>query len=277
MSKLTIILAVAGVMASVAPSLPADLAMAPVPPIAVEIPPAWQFQATLYGWATSLSGDVGVGRLPSASVDVGFDDILKHLDGGLMGAFFARSEDYIVGVDIVAAKLSSSVNLKVGSGPLAQFRSGSLVDFEQTMFIGTAFGGIRVPIGGPDLHLYATAGARYQYLKAKLTLTRLATGFDRTTEQGQDWVDPVVGFVAKYDINDKWFVSALADIGGFGVSSDLTTQGVVAVGYNWTRSVSTTLGYRALYTDYENDNGSGGSFRYKTTMYGPFAGLNLQF
>ena len=122
----------------------------PAPPPLV-LAPGWQFQATLYGWATSLSGDVGVGRLPDAKADQSFLDILQNLDGALMGAFVARNETFILGADLIWSKISDDVNLKEGDGPLAPFRTGSNVSFEQRQTIATAFGGLRLPIGPPRI------------------------------------------------------------------------------------------------------------------------------
>jgi hypothetical protein len=257
----------------------ADLApVSPEPPSPV-LAPGWQFQATLYGWASAVSGNVGVGRLPDATVDVTFPDlldVLHNLEGAFMGTFIARDEALIFGIDLIWSKISDNVNLKAGTGSLAPFRSGSLVDLEETQTIATGFAGIRLPLGSPDLHLYATAGARYQRLGVTLTLTQAVLDFSSTNESSVDWVDPIIGLAGQYRINEKWFINGLADFGGFGVGAKIDTQGLLAVGYNWTPSFATTFGFRALYTDYSSGNGPG-SFRYKTTMYGPFAGISLLF
>jgi hypothetical protein len=47
-------------------------------------------------------------------------------------------------------------------------------------------------------------------------------------------------------ITGRWFVNALADIGGFGVGSEFTAQGLAPIGYKRTESLSTALGYRAI-------------------------------
>jgi hypothetical protein len=60
--------------------------------------------------------------------------------------------------------------------------------------------------------------------------------------------------------------------GSLVVASDLTAQGFAAIGYNWTRTISTAIGYRVLYTD---DDRSG--FVYDTTQQGPFASLGVHF
>lgn len=278
MLRLRIASALAAGMVCVAPASAADstpasaLVAAPV----MAAPAPWQFQATLYGWATSLGGGIGVGRLPSSSVDVSFDDILRHLDGDFMGSFIARNDTFIVGADLVWSRLGDSMTFKAeGGAPFSDLHPGASVSLTQDMTIVTAFAGYRIPLASPDVSLYGTVGARYQNLTADVDLTH--KNFARSLQQTEDWVDPVLGLAMNYRISEKWFFNALGDIGGFGVGSKLTTQGLVAVGYNWTSSLSTSAGYRALYTDYQQSSGAGGSFRWNATLYGPFMALNYNF
>ena len=63
-----------------------------------------------------------------------------------------------------------------------------------------------------------------------------------------------------------------ADVGGFGVGSRFTTQGFASVGYRWTESISTALGYRAIYTDYRKDG-----FSYRATQHGVFSSIAYHF
>ena len=108
-------------------------------------------------------------------------------------------------------------------------------------------------------------------------LTSFAVPFALSQSGQQEWLDPVFGLSLQYRINDKWFFNALGDIGGFGLGSKLTWQAFAAVGYNWTSSWSTALGYRALYTDYEANTGFLSSFRYETTIHGPFMSVAYHF
>jgi hypothetical protein len=265
----------AGTVGARAADLPAR--PSPQPAVVLSDPSAWHVTVTLYGWATAINGDVGLARLPSANVDTKFSDILSNLKGAFMGALTARNDTFLLGGDLIWSKVGQNVSFKIGDGPLADRRGGAVARFNQTTMIGTAFAGYRIPIGTPDLALYATAGVRYQHLSAKIQTYRADPRFDRASSANVGWVDPVVGLAANYRINDKWYVDALADIGGFGVGSDLTAQGMVSVGYRWTETVSTAIGYRALYTDYKKDNGRDGSFRYDTTLHGPLAMLSFSF
>ncbi|MEJ1936484.1 hypothetical protein WDZ92_40345 [Nostoc sp. NIES-2111] len=266
------LVAAAGAQAADLPSRAAE-----PPPSAVAPIWTWRFTFTAYGWATALDGSVGVGRLPAANVDVGFDDILNKLDGAFMGAAFAQNGTFLLGADLIWSKLGDNVSFKIGDGPLADQRNGAVAKLSQTMTIATAIAGYRIPIGPPELEMYGTVGARYQRLSASINTFRDDPRFDRYASRSADWVDPIVGVVINYRINEKWYVNAIGDVGGFSVGSNLTAQGLFAVGYNWTANISTALGYRALYTDYEKNNDRGGSFRYDTTMHGPFATLSFHF
>jgi hypothetical protein len=54
-----------------------------------------------------------------------------------------------------------------------------------------------------------------------------------------------------------------------GLSNSATGQALGAVGYNWTKLISTTLGYRVLYS-YDKEDASGNrSFRHQQWRYGP--------
>jgi len=249
-----------------APSLGADLPSAPTSgPAVTPMPPVgWTFQATLYGWATALNGDIGVKHLPPANVDVSAWDAITHLDGAVMGSFLAKNGDWTILTDLVWAQISD----KAGVG-----RNVAQADFSETQIVASALVGYRLPIGLPEnVELSGTVGLRYQHLSADIGISPSLVPITISREGTQDWVDPTIGLSLQYKINDRWFLNALADVGGFGVGSKFTAQGFASVGYMWTPSVSTALGYRAIYTDYENDG-----FVYNTTQHGVFTSIAYHF
>jgi hypothetical protein len=242
----------------------ADLAPAPAePPAPVAYVNDWKFQLTLYGWALGLNGDVGIRGLPTTNVDVSFADVLDKLDGAVMGSFFASNGRFLLLSDLIWSKLSDNVNV----GPF-----GGSVKYEQRQVIAQAAVGYTLPLGIQNLQLSATAGLRYNRLKAELELDPALLPIDVSREAAKNWIDPTVGLFMHYDINERWFINALADVGGFGVGSKITSQAFASVGYMWTKSISTAVGYRVIYTDYDKDG-----FVYDTTMHGPFASLAFHF
>ena len=56
-----------------------------------------------------------------------------------------------------------------------------------------------------------------------------------------------------------------------------TWQFVGAVGSNWTPSISSTLGFRALSLYNQQYNDYGGSFRIHETLYGPQSTITYTF
>ena len=88
----------------------------------------------------------------------------------------------------------------------------------------------------------------------------------------QAWVDPIIGFRGRYNLTDKCYFAARGDIGGFGVSSDLTLNAFGAVGYQWNKTFSTELGYRYLYVDYAHDG-----FVFDAATKGLFLGATFKF
>ncbi|CAN5798576.1 hypothetical protein BH11VER1_BH11VER1_34130 [soil metagenome] len=80
---------------------------------------------------------------------------------------------------------------------------------------------------------------------------------DNIPEEGsasQGWIDPIVGFRARYNISDRFYGLVRADVGGFGVGSELTWQVYAALGYQVGKKTTMELGYRNLYVDYTNGN-----------------------
>ncbi|MFK8250402.1 outer membrane protein [Ancylobacter terrae] len=251
------------------PAAAADLGAAP-PAMSVKAPvlPAeedWQYQATFYVWATGMNGKVGVRDLPPANVDITPADTLKNLNGALMGSFLAKKGDWTFLGDLIFADLGADMLL----GPRGGLRAS--LDIQQILVQGLA--GYRLPIGLPDnVALSATAGFRYQHLDADFGIASTELPIGASTGGTKDWIDPTVGLLLQYSINDKWFLNALADVGGFGVSSKITAQGFAALGYMWTPSVSSAIGYRAIYTDYTD-----GGFVYDVTQHGVFMSVAYHF
>jgi hypothetical protein len=87
-----------------------------------------------------------------------------------------------------------------------------------------------------------------------------------------DWWDPFIGLRARYNFNERYYVTAKGEIGGFGVGSDLTWQAEAALGCQLTPRVFTEVGYRAFGVDYEKDG-----LTYDVIMHGAQLTLGITF
>ena len=139
----------------------------------------------------------------------------------------------------------------------------------------TGFGGVKIPFGSPNFSLYGIVGARFVNLNESLGLGVPVEGFARYASITRNWADPIAGLVMRNKFDDKWFADGELDVGGTGGSA--TWQAFGAVGYNWTPSISSTVGFRALYLYDQQYNEFGGSFRIHETLYGPQSTITYKF
>jgi hypothetical protein len=231
----------------------------------------WSFEATPYLWAAGLDGDVQAGALPRTSIDIGFDDIFDNLDFAAMGTFEARHGRWGFLVDAMYIKVSASATARrTGPGPIgATLTATAHVKVEQTLF--TAAAAYRLAQGPTAFDLLG--GLRYSKVDVDgeigASLFALAGTVKRSGKK--EWVDPIVGFRARHRIADRWALAGYADIGGFGVSSDLTWQVIAGIDYEISKTFSAKGGYRILKVDYDR----GAVYDMKTS--GVYLGLGIRF
>jgi opacity protein-like surface antigen len=239
----------------------------------------WQFEFTPYLWAAGLKGDVQVGTLPLTSVDMKFTDILDVLDFALMGAFEARKGRWGFLFDAMYMKLSDSATAtRTGAGPIgATLTASADVKVEQTMLAAAA--AYRVSEGRSPVDVIG--GLRYTKLDVSGDIGAslfgggpLGLGATGTVARSgdKDWVDPYVGVRLQHPIADRWTLVGYADVGGFGVGSDLTWQAAAGVNYAYSKSVSLKFGYRYMSIDYDK-----GGIVYDVTMQGPYLAVGIRF
>lgn len=237
---------------------------------------AWQFEFTPYLFGASLDGKTGVSTGlgdVTADVDMSFDDILENLDSGFMALFEARKGPWMYAVEGVYFKLKDE-RARSWQGPLGNTTTGSL-DATMTEQIYQLSAGYRVM----DEHtkVDVIGAARYTRLDVDFNLV-ISTGADllpdgsRSASGTESWWDPVIGVRVLQPFAEAWSFVGYADIGGFGVGSDLTYQILAGVNWQLARSVSAKVGYRYLYQDYE-DNG----FIWDMTASGMYLGVGFRF
>jgi hypothetical protein len=149
-----------------------------------------------------------------------------------------------------------------------------------------------------DVDLFA--GGRYWYLKTELDLkvpvalsialppgtplppglgdlelpSLTTDGIDRDIDADTDWIDPLVGLRFGVDLTEDISLSALGDMGGFGIGSASKFSWKANALLSWQLSESWALvaGYEAL--NLQRDKGD---TDVDITMYGPVIGLGYRF
>lgn len=232
----------------------------------------WSFDFTPYIWGVAMSGDVQGGALPAIHIDMSFSDILDNLDAGLLGAFEARKGRWGMLFDAIYMKLEGSGTAsRTGAGPIGATATASAeLEVAQTMLAAAvAYRAVegRAPVD-------VIGGLRYAKIEADATINGsfFAQSGAVARSAKKDWVDPYVGVRFLTPLADHWTFVSYLDIGGFGVGSEFTWQGLVGVNYEFSKTFSAKFGYRYLAVDYDKSG-----FVYDMANSGLYLGLGIRF
>lgn len=231
--------------------------------VAPALEPEWQITIAPYLWMAGLNGDTAVFGFPEVEVDQSFSDILKALDIGAMAVTEIRYGRFGLFTDLIYAKVSDS-----SATPFGILADSAELTSQTLTF--TAAPEFRI-VDGQRGSLDVMAGARLWWVDNDLSFSGgVLDGV--SASDSETWVDPIIGAKGRFDLTSKVFVNGWAMAGGFGVSSDFTWDLMGGLGYQFNRTFSAELGYRAMGVDYEDDG-----FVYDMVQHGPITGLIVRF
>ena len=93
----------------------------------------------------------------------------------------------------------------------------------------------------------------------------------QTLARDDYWLDGYGGLRFRYNFNKTIYTAVRGEVGR-GVVSDLMWEVEGVIGLNWTRSIFTEVGYRALGSDFEDNN-----FKFDVVMHGPQITTGITF
>ena len=224
-------------------------------------PPAsgseWEFTIAPFLWAAGLDGAIGIGPLPEADVDAGFSDLFENLDFAASAYFTARrgemvwlSEVYYTALDVKETVGASEVT--IGSD----------------LYWLTLAGGVSIE-QGPRRSTDLFTGLRYVRVNQDASSTG---GVVAKASNDEGWIDPIVGFQVRTGLDQSLQCGLLADVGGFGIGSDLTWEVLPSVSWRIDDTWALQVGYRWLDMDYEDSD-----FLYDVHQAGWIFGLAIAF
>lgn len=225
----------------------------------------WTFQLAPYAWLAGLNGKVAtIPPLPPADIDIDFyDDILGNINGALFLVGEARKGRFGIVADV------AYVDIELEDPTPGPFFT--LLTSREESWIVSAAGFYRLA-EEQGAFLDLIGGVRYWSVDTTLTLQEGVLP-SRSASYTEDWFDPIVGLKGLYPIgNSSFFVSGFLVFGGFGAGSDFMWDANLNLGYQWTETFSTVLGYRYMDLDYED-----GSFLYDIAQDGFTLGLSWRF
>jgi hypothetical protein len=88
----------------------------------------------------------------------------------------------------------------------------------------------------------------------------------------ENWFDPFIGLRGRYNLTKALYLTGEADVGGFGVGSEITWETYAALGCQITRNIYSEVGYRYLYLDYDTT-----SFIFQGSLRGAQITVGINF
>lgn len=219
----------------------------------------WMFSASIYAWGAGIEGESAEGD----DIDVGFKDILDHLDIAFMGEFGANKGKWGFLTDVIY------LNIKDGSNQSLN-RILTLSEVEVKAWVVTPMVTYRV-IQSDQWTFNLLAGVRYLHLEPSLKIdTPLTT--EKTSDSG-DTVDGIVGVRGKVNLNHNWYLPFQFNVGTG--ETKLTWQATGGIGYKL-KAFDLIAGYRYMTWNFDDDDKGGGVFN-DLTISGPIIGARFQF
>jgi len=230
----------------------------------------WKFELAPYMWAAGMSGTVSVNNLPhdGLAVEQSFSDILSVLQFALMGSFEARKGRWGALTDGVYFKVNDEGTLTGKRGFASLSATASLA---QQMY--SLAGSYRVGQGKSPIDVFA--GARYASVGWDVDIavsSPAVIATERTFKETKSWVDPYIGARVETPLGTRWALGAYADVGGFGVASDIATQAMATVRFAFTPGIVGNLGFRVVTDDYDKNG-----FKYDMMNGGAVLGVAFRW
>jgi hypothetical protein len=233
----------------------------------------WTFSLTPFFWAPALNGSQKI-RGQEFDVDVGIveglENVFDNFQFAGMVQFEARKCRWGVIVDLLYVSIGNDDEIAVAGGAPIDLEWDTTTLTAQAM-LAWRFAecpiGCRGPCFTPTITFDALAGARLFHIDGDV---------DRdpgpSTDGNQTWVDPVVGIRMLINVTPSLTFNVVADVGGFGLGSDLSWRLVAGAAWHLNRCVSLDLGWAVLDVDYED-----GDFAYDVNQSGPYFGATFRF
>jgi hypothetical protein len=248
----------------------------------------WEIAITPYLWFFNLKGDIGA-RGQKTDVDTSLIDLFENNDSvlGIEANMQARNGPWTLLVDPTWLRVQDDLHFSGDLGASASVDVTADTYLIDLMVLREVW---HLPFGAPvvekgmprhGLTLDLLGGTRVWVLDMDADLDVATPGpildqISRSFSQTESWADPVVGARASVDLTDRIHAILRGDIGGFTVSSDLTSEIWGSLVYDFGlfgHKAHAALGYRALYVDYD----ANGGFLLDAWMHGPTIGVGMTF
>ena len=224
----------------------------------------WHFLIEPYAMFPNMKGETGIGNLPPVTVDEDPQDIFDNLQMGAMLFLEARNDRWAFSSDVLYMDLEADIEP-------ATLITGGEAGVSQ---LGWEIAALRRLAPWFELGV----GVTYNKIDADVDIDVLGIIGPSTLSGGltEEWIDPTLVARATLPFGDRWFLQARANLGGFGIGSELMWQLQADLGYRPSEKWRFSFGYRVIDIDYDQGHDSG-RFVYDIRTFGPVLRLGYSF
>ena len=208
----------------------------------------WDLRLTPYAWFAGINGNIGtIPGAPSVPVDVSASDALSDTNASAMLVFEAQKGHHGIFSDLIYSDVQSEEDFLPAIGL-------TLESVTRTTIFTLAY---KYQVYGDNrAFVDLVGGGRYWQVDTKLRFGG-GLGFlaGKKITNKESWLDPVIGIKGRTALGgSRFYVAGGAALGGFGLGSNSFYEISANIGYQWSKSIGTTLGYRLFDVDYESND-----------------------
>lgn len=236
--------------------------------ITVSTKSEWKFIIEPYMLFPNMNGTVGLGSgevIPDVDIDASSNDILGQLKMGFMLNAEASNGKWTLGSDLLYMSIAQGVE------PSILIENGEL----SVKQLGWEVSGLYAVKPWLDLGIAGMLSS----INSEVDLNKKEIGGGTTTKNKsltETWFDPMLIARIKSSSEAKIVYMFRAEIGGFGIGSDLAWQLQAYAGYRFSKLFQITGGYRIISIDYESGSGQN-RFMYNVDTSGPVLRFGFNF
>jgi len=244
----------------------------------------WHFELTPYFWATSIDSTRVIGPV-SFKNDTRFKDIFDNLDYAIPIHFEFGKNRWTVITDFLYVKDQVNRN--------AQYTIFPRLPEKSTINFGADYTVMKLQCEALGAYTVKRCSEKNVTWKLDVLLGVRFTSEENLLDikQGsvldtldffpfshtEQYLDPLIGAAYTLQFCEKWKFYFRADMGGFSVGSKFTSNLISNISYEAFGFMDINLGYRWLYTNYDNGKTGLEYYSNKSNEIGPILSLTFKW
>ncbi|MEQ8744916.1 hypothetical protein [Parasphingorhabdus sp.] len=193
-----------------------------------------------YLWGPSLSGMASLGPI-NAPVNLNLSELASGIKIGGMGHLQYNRENLFVYAEAIGARF--------GDPEFATFGNQSVKTHAILLETGAGIHHRFEIDENRSLEISPYAGVRYVELKAAINGPLIITSGEN------EWIDPVIGTIARFNLNDRWALVGKADVAGLFITVNSYRNFALGLEHRVNSRLSFVGGYRSTSGKFTADRG----------------------